>query len=365
MSFPTRRTFLQATLAAAASLFLPRLLLTGRNPRSFWFLNAATGDAWAVDDPVTWALDNARWPILERARERLVTLDSSDAQRVIRLVVRRCKLNLIEIQPGRVVVHFWGQQRANLLPFFKQHGLATKVVKVALIDRKRETTTVQTGDAFLYGERLAEEFPLGVYQRKWRWRAIDEQDDWTPAPCSGSNYCWEGIQQGFVPWKVLKAAWRHENAPLCRNCDKPTLLTVFGFFVAGFYKLEPRVVRICLQCTSQFKDGSAWGGPAWMVANLDERLLPCAETRFGKPVRYTLPWTPEGQVHELNLRLVRCLNEIDGRGMFFADATGHVIRMGERGSVTLPPFAGSVDGVEEWCRRAVHLLRDEEGGGQP
>src|SRR5262249_30142878 len=51
MSFPTRRTFLQTAVAAAASLFLPKALLSGRNRRSFWFLHTPTGESWAVDDP--------------------------------------------------------------------------------------------------------------------------------------------------------------------------------------------------------------------------------------------------------------------------------------------------------------------------
>ena len=102
MFSPTRRTFLQTALATAASLFLPRFLLAGRNPRQFWFLHSATWEAWTVDDPVAWSLDHARQPILERARERLVTQDAADPQRVIRLVVRRCGLNLIELRPGRV-----------------------------------------------------------------------------------------------------------------------------------------------------------------------------------------------------------------------------------------------------------------------
>jgi hypothetical protein len=62
----------------------------------------------------------------------------------------------------------------------------------------------------------------------------------------------------------------------------------------------------------------------------------------------------------LNLRVVRCLNEIDGRCRFFADTSGHVGRMGKRGSVTLPPFAGPVEGVEEWCHRIIRRLPDEE-----
>src|SRR5436190_1674569 len=84
-----------------------------------------------------------------------------------------------------------------------------------------------TGEAFLYGERLAEEFPLRVYLEKWRRRAIEEPDDGHAAPCSGSNYCWEGVEQRWIPWRVLKSAWRHEDAPPCQNCDRPRLLTAF------------------------------------------------------------------------------------------------------------------------------------------
>jgi hypothetical protein len=256
-----------------------------------------------VNDPVVWSLENARQPIFERARERLLTLDAADPQRVIRLVVRRCRLNLLELRPWQVVVHHWGQQgQGDLRPFFKQHGLARKVVQVVLIDRKRELTRVQTGDALLYGEWLAEKFPLGMYLDKWRRLATQEPDDWTPAPCSGSNYSWEGVEQGFVPWAVLKSAWRHEDELLCQNCDQPTLLTAFGYFACGLYKRGPQVVRVCPLCRSRFVDHSPWDGPEWMLANLDGPLLPCADLMFGHPVQWTLPWTAEGQAHHLKLR---------------------------------------------------------------
>jgi hypothetical protein len=69
-------------------------MIERRNPRFFWFLHTPTGKSWAVDNPVVWSLEHAHEPILERARERLVMLDAADPQRVIRLVVRRCRLNL-------------------------------------------------------------------------------------------------------------------------------------------------------------------------------------------------------------------------------------------------------------------------------
>jgi hypothetical protein len=361
MSHPSRRTFLQAVAAAFASFFLPRSLRAEGRPR-FWFLHTETGVSWPVTDPVGWALANSQQPIFARASKGLRTVTPADDQRIILLVVRRCKLNLIELHHERVVVHHWTQQgQGDLRPFFKAHRLATKSVQVALIDRKRELTTIQTGDAFLFGERLAESFPVDRYETKWRRRAIEEPDDGQPAPCSFSNYCWPGVEQRCIPWRVLKCAWRHENAPLCQNCDRPTVLTDFGYFACSFYKRGPIVVRICPLCRSRFEDHSTWDGPQWMLANLDEPLLPNAEIMFENPVKYTLPWTREGQSHELNLRVVNCLNQIDGRCSFGVETTtGRIFHTGKRRTVTLPPFDGPVDGLEGWCHRVIRLLPDEE-----
>ena len=49
---------------------------SGQAPWDIGFLHTSTGDAWAVDNSVAWSLGNAHQPILERARERLVTLDA-------------------------------------------------------------------------------------------------------------------------------------------------------------------------------------------------------------------------------------------------------------------------------------------------
>ena len=142
---------------------------------------------------------------------------------------------------------------------------------------------------------MTEEFPVGIYLAKWRRRAIEEPDGWTPAPCSGSNYCWEGVEQRRIPWRVLKSAWRHENAPLCQNCDQPTLLTAFGYFACGFYKRGPIVVRICPLCSSRFEDDSPWDGPEWMRANLDEPLLPMPTSCLDIPCSGRCPGLRKGR----------------------------------------------------------------------
>ena len=119
----SRREFLQATAAAFGSLLLPGGLRARTDPKSPWYFHAIKGDSWPVADPVAWSLENALQPTLERASEGLQTLTSADGERVIRLVTRRCALNLIELHPDQVVVHHWGQQGiADLRPFFKKRG---------------------------------------------------------------------------------------------------------------------------------------------------------------------------------------------------------------------------------------------------
>ena len=365
MSFVTRRTFLQTTLATGASLLLPKFLFAERSPKQFWFLHTPTGQSWAVDDPVAWCLANAHQPILEQARKRLITLTSADRERLIRLVTRRCKLNLIEIQGKQVVVHFWSQQgQGDLRPFFKKHGLARKGVEVTLIDRKPETSTVQSGDEFLYGERIFPFWPVEVYcvrayRKKWQRRFIEESNDWKTAPWSESNYCWEGVERRQIPWRVLKSAWCHETAPLCQNCDQPTVLISFGYFVCGFYKRESRVARICPLCWRMFEDRSPWDGPKWMMENLDPSCLPSYEINLlGKVDKSKLLWTPEGQVYDRNNRAVQCLNRIDGRNFCLCD--GQIGLWQKNVRVTLPSFDGPDDQLEEWCREVIRTLLAEK-----
>jgi hypothetical protein len=295
MSLATRRTFLQTTLGAAASLFLPRFLLAEGNPRSFWFLHTPTGEPWAVDNPVAWALENAREPIMERARERLLTLDAADPQRVIRLIVRRCSLNLLELRPGRVVVHHWGQQgQGDLRPFFKQHGLARKGVKVALLDRKREVSTARHGDDFLFGQPLPPFWPWEAYRSKWR-RDVEEADDWTAAPHSWSGFAWEGIEPNRIPWAALKSAWRRESAPHCLNCDQPTTLVNFGFPWSGMFSRRTLFVYGCGRCRRLFEDNTVRDVPRWVVANLDAEVWPVYDMMWGNTVRWKPP-EPGGSV---------------------------------------------------------------------
>ena len=296
---PNRRSFLKTAVGAVASFFLPRGLLASGDPsgdpRSFWFLHTPTGDFWPVHDPVLWSLENAQKPILEGARERLVTLDATDPQRVIRLVVRRCKLNLIESSPAQVVVHHWGQQgQGDLRPFFMQHGLAQQKIVVVLIERKREISTVQPGDDFHFGERLPPFWPLKVFLRKWHRRDQEERDDWTAAPGTWSGYAWDGLEPNLIPWAAMKSVWRRTTPLLCLNCDQPTIMTNFGFPWHGMFNRYPAFLHVCNQCRRSFEDASVKDVAEWLVVNLEAEFLPEFEMMWDKKVKWQPPTTDHG-----------------------------------------------------------------------
>lgn len=286
MQIINRRDLLKSAAAAVASLILPRSLLAGKPDNSFWFLHADTGDSWPIADPVAWCLQNARQPVLERAAEGLRKLTPSDGDRTVRLVVRRCRLNLIELQPEYVAVQHWGTQGlADLRPFFKTKGLARKNIEVTLRDRKKESTVKQTGESFLYGDRLAPDLPLDLFQKKWANRFRNEPDDWTPAPNTNSGLAWDGLEYNCIPWAALKSAWRRSAPTICQNCDTPTILTNFGLRQVGMFNRSPDFVSVCGTCRRSFVDDSISDVPAWIDGNLDAEVRPDAEMIWGRRVK--------------------------------------------------------------------------------
>ena len=289
-----RRDFLKTGTAIVASLFLPKSLFAKNPKHSLHFVHADTLNSWSVTDPVAWSLENANEPILERGSERLLTLNPSDGERIVRLVTRRCRLNLLEVHPGRVDAHHWGQQAADLRPFFKSHGLARKEIEVVLRDRKKEVITTQHGDDFLYGDPIASFFDLDRYQSKWRrsyqskWRRRFEQegDDWLPAPGTSSGFAWDRIEDNRIPWAALKSVWRRTLPGSCLNCDKPMLLVNFGLRPTGQFNRSPNFVSVCGACRRSFPDETVKDVRAWIVANLDAEVRPGFEMIWGKRVEW-------------------------------------------------------------------------------
>lgn len=287
---PSRRQLLQTAAAALASLILPQGLFAGKPDKPFWFIHTETGESWPVADPVPWSLENADQPTLQRAREGLLKLTTSDGERIIRLVTRRCKLNLLEVHSKQIVVHHWGTQgRADLRPFFKTHRLARKDITVVVSERKKEVSTTQPGDDFLFGNRLATDFPLDLYISKWRRSFEQEPDDWSAAPGTSSGFAWEGVEDNLICWAALKSAWRRSPPLLCLNCDRPTLLTNFGNPWVGMLHRSPKFVHVCENCGRSFRDESVKDIARWMAQDLDAEVRPTYEMVWNRRVKCE-PW---------------------------------------------------------------------------
>jgi hypothetical protein len=280
-----RREFLQTSAAIAGSLILPKVVFATQSP-NFHFINTDTLNSWSIADPVQWSIEHAHEPILVRAAEGLGKLSSSDGERIIRLVVRRCSLNLIELHPGRVVVHHWGSHRADLRPFFKTHGLACPGIEVVLRDRKKEIVTTLTGDSFLYGVPLASDFDPKLFQNKWQKRFVNEANDLEAAPGTSSGFAWEGLPDGSIPWAALKSAWRRCAGVVCQNCSGSTLLVNFGLRQVGVFNRSGFVEHVCGACLRSFRD-ETMDVKAWMTANLDAEVWPEAEMVRGRRVART------------------------------------------------------------------------------
>ena len=278
-----RRDFLK--VAVAASLPLPLIRLGGRVPDSFLLM--PTGECWPVNDPAAWALENARQPLLERAKERLLQLSPSDHTRILRLVTRRCHFNLIEIEPQRVIVHHWGRTGlADLRPFLKQQRLTGPKVEIVLVDRKKEISTIKPGDDFLYGERLSPDWPLPTYLQKWERRDQKERNDWTAAPGTRSGFGWENITPNLIPWAAMKSAWRRAIPFQCPNCGRPTILINFGLVQVGMCNRLPSFIHVCRKCSRSFQDRSVFEVNQWLVNNLDAEVWPDHELIWGNLVKW-------------------------------------------------------------------------------
>ena len=253
----TRRRFIQAA-AAIPALFGNRLSvaetpslpsLATPDPTQPAFFDLGTGQCIAVPNPTAWCIANAHTPLLSRARERLELSDSDTEQdRVLRVVLRRCGLLLLEQRGSSfLAIQYWKDRSSvidSLRPYFREHGLATPEVIVALINRKREQTDVVAGDRFLYGDPVNDAFPWEEFRQKWESRHQLEADD---DQQSAGVFCVKFAGPYPVSWSTLKECWsQEEGIPHCQNCDEPLV-------VAG-RRGHGRAWRVCLNCQRSFED---------------------------------------------------------------------------------------------------------------
>lgn len=278
-----RREFLQAGAAFTGISLVPKITFAAPTP-TYHFIQTTTLNSWPIAHPAQWCLDHKLDPILERACDGLRNLSMNDEDRIIRLAVRRCGLNLVEVQQSQVMVYYWSHQLADLRPFFKEHHLASPDVRVTLLDRKKEAATNKTGDDFLYGQPIAKDFPLDLFVSKWNSRSQQDHDDHLAAPMTNSGLAWDVLELGRIPWTALKSAWQRSQSASCLNCSGETILVNFGFRQVGVFNHSPNFVSVCPNCRRSFVDDSITDVAEWMAANLETDFFPVGEVVWGKRV---------------------------------------------------------------------------------
>jgi len=221
---------------------------------SYYFLHSSSGRSWPATNPNKWLLDHSRDDLLAAARERLLA-SPEDPDRCLRVVLRRCCLALIQIiEDDKIVVRYWRDPIPDVKAWAKRSGFNRPGIQVAFTNVKNNKVVVHE-DAeglLLFGVRVGPRFPWSQYTAKYEMRGIEQQDDQDVAPTAFTNFGWEGVPHGRLTWRVLKSIWRAERIG-CPNCDRPLVLTSFGWHDGPLSFRSARVFRHCPRCRRRFE----------------------------------------------------------------------------------------------------------------
>lgn len=221
---------------------------------SHYFLHITSGRSWPTDDPHQWLLDRRDDELLAPARERLMA-SPDDAERCLRVALRRCSLALVRVVSDvRLVARHWAEPAPDLKEWAKQNGLARPGAGVTFVNVKTGHAVVHedAGDVLIYGGQVGGSFPWDIYAAKYGRRSIEEQDDGDAAPAGYTNFVWRGSPHERLGWRVLKSIWNAE-AVACPNCDVPLVVVSFEWRMGVLSFRSARIVRVCLHCRRQFE----------------------------------------------------------------------------------------------------------------
>jgi hypothetical protein len=244
---------------------------------AYFFLHVPSSRSWPTDNPHKWLINRRDDEILAEARERLL-LSPNDADRCLRVVLRRCDLVLIQIvADDRIVVHHWSDPAPDLRAFAKVNRLARAGIQVVFANSKNGKLAVHKNaeDLLLFGVRVGPRFPWSEYAEKYERLHAEEAGDKNAASAAYTNFLWETERGGpheRLTWQVLKAVWNAERVE-CPNCDMPLVLVGFEWRIGMLSFRSGRSVRVCPQCRRRF-DRVEETPLAWLASVLPPDLRP-------------------------------------------------------------------------------------------
>jgi hypothetical protein len=280
-----RREFLQASAAVAGTMIVsPSFsgpIPGGEPPPKFVMFYVLSDEWWPTEDPVQWAATQQKNPLLSRVANRLLgERTQDDWTRIIGLFTRRFAVNLVELRPGRVILHYWGKRKVDLKYFMRSEKLARPDIEVCELNRKLETIVRRSGEDFLSGSPMPIDFELDLFRHKWNRRFEQEANDSTEIAVDHSRLgrleflCWPGLPNNAIPWSAMKSAWRNDLGlrSICPNCDKKMILVDFGGQPFGFCKYTFFTKHLCVGCQRMFL--TDLDNTDWITAHLDPDVMP-------------------------------------------------------------------------------------------
>lgn len=254
----------------------------------YHFLHVPTSRSWPTDDPHAWLLDHRDEDLLAAAREGLVDTPN-DPDRCLRTLLRRCRLVLVQIvAENKIVVQHWANHIPDLRRWAKENGFNRPAVQVVFVNVKNNNVIVHEDaeDVLLFGVRVGPKFPWSEHAAKYECRHAEEPSDEDTAPAAFTNFGWPSVAASRLPWKILKAVWNAERVA-CPNCDRPLVLTSFGWHQGPLSFRSARVFRHCTVCRRRIEADEP-EPLAWVASVLPSGLRP---THLEQWRKFEIDWS--------------------------------------------------------------------------
>lgn len=238
-----------------------------------WLLDNEGTIVGSGDDLAVWIEENIDGPVLASAHDALRETD--DLWRRRRLIARRSRLAIIEINPtdvalpdrlsctprdlrrtadqpttrARIRIGHWWKRFGDMRPFFKLNGLAKPEIEVEVVNLRLKTVSKRRGSDYLFGVPYAGEPSVQELFARWSRRG-------EPLAAIGPDATRPLVWQSYgprlggnpLPWSALEAAWRVLPPLRCPNCHIDMIPVAFGARRDGRFRPHLLCQALCTRC---------------------------------------------------------------------------------------------------------------------
>ena len=219
----------------------------------YWFVHVDAPVFWRAKDPVGWCLSHRQTPLLRPAMAELNASVMGDDSSVLDTVLRRCPLNLVTLEAGSLVVQYHGPTGRADVRRLVRHGIrGGKPMRFESHEiQSGRITAIDTAE-LQAGLPMPSDWPVAVFQEKWRNRRIEEADDAAEVPVPSEGLVEPIPHREQWTWSDLKMFWALSRPLHCPDCDRPAIVATQGCLRLDDSRWRLRFVYVCIPCRSQY-----------------------------------------------------------------------------------------------------------------